>query len=175
MPAGHRLDMIVHMRSQSLLAVLPIDLFLFTFIHEYMARLTGYALGRYVHFIGDAHIYIKELPWCRKVLLSDATPGSPMPEMPSENPEHWLGQLLAFERSVREGVAGRDLEARGRFDELAAFPTYWGQLGLVLLTMGCVRVGDEESAQTLSRSLNPAYRGLVQNNLRESANRITKS
>jgi thymidylate synthase len=161
LPSGNQLDMIVNMRSQSLLAVLPIDLFLFTFLHEYLARLTGYVLGHYMHQMADGHIYLNELGWCRRVLTSDPRPAIPMPEMPTEDPEHWLKKLIEFEGLVREQVNQGGLQPGAGVEVLSQFPQYWRQLGLVLLTVGCSKVGDLESASPIVEMLDESYRGFT--------------
>jgi len=52
-----KLDMIVSMRSQSIVMVWPYDVALMTMIQEMIACQLGIPIGFYYHFSGSAHIY----------------------------------------------------------------------------------------------------------------------
>lgn len=62
------LDMSVVMRSQSVLGVMPYDVFLFTVLQELAANQLGVKLGRYEHFCLSAHIYEREQKWVDGIL-----------------------------------------------------------------------------------------------------------
>lgn len=54
------LDMQVIMRSQSVVGVMPYDVFLFTVLQELIANELGIHLGRYEHTMLSAHVYERE-------------------------------------------------------------------------------------------------------------------
>lgn len=56
----NKLTCITTMRSQSVLMVMPYDLFLFTMIQEAAATRLGVELGPYHHFSGSFHYYLDE-------------------------------------------------------------------------------------------------------------------
>jgi thymidylate synthase len=54
----NRLNLIVHMRSNDLLwGASGVDIFNFTFMHEYMANMLGLEMGCYYHIVDNFHFY----------------------------------------------------------------------------------------------------------------------
>jgi thymidylate synthase len=76
MVRNDKLDLIVGMRSQSLLGVLPYDSFLFTMLQEAVAVELGVELGKYIHISDSLHIYDNELEKAEALLDCEHTPRS---------------------------------------------------------------------------------------------------
>ena len=62
------LDLMVHMRSQSAIFVMPYDVFSFTVIQELMAMELGCSIGRYYHMCNSLHYFESEEPMMEKIL-----------------------------------------------------------------------------------------------------------
>ncbi|MBI3366527.1 hypothetical protein HY041_02775 [Candidatus Roizmanbacteria bacterium] len=70
-----KLDMEVFSRSQSAFWILPIDVFVFTTIHEYVASLLKVDLGKYMHTCGSIHYYLAEEPLVKQLLAKYESDG----------------------------------------------------------------------------------------------------
>lgn len=57
----NKLNLICYMRSNDLWNGLPFDVGIFCFLQEVMASWLRVKLGTYTHFVGSAHIYLKDL------------------------------------------------------------------------------------------------------------------
>lgn len=88
------LDCIAHMRSQSVLMVMPYDVVMLTMIHEALAVRCGVKLGRYVHCCGSFHYYHDEEDVVRQVLAESHSSPPEMPPMQSSEPQ--VRQKLAL-------------------------------------------------------------------------------
>jgi thymidylate synthase len=71
-----RLHSVTFMRSQSVAMVLPYDVFLFSFIHCWVAERVGVPAGPYHHVMSSAHIYEDEIPAAKQISSSSALPVS---------------------------------------------------------------------------------------------------
>ena len=58
---GSKLHCIVNMRSNNIFSVLPYDVYNFTMLQIYVAKLVKLDMGRYYHTINSAHIYKRDL------------------------------------------------------------------------------------------------------------------
>lgn len=67
-----RLTCITSMRSQSVWGVLPYDIALFTIFQELVAHRLGVGVGRYIHFMGSAHIYESDVPRIGSSVMGDS-------------------------------------------------------------------------------------------------------
>jgi thymidylate synthase len=99
---GDQLDLTVFMRSNDAYRGLPHDLFAFTLLQEYVARLTRMTLGHYNHFVGSLHLYIGDESAAKKYIDEGYQPsGFEMPEMPQMDAEDGLEKLLVREEEIR--------------------------------------------------------------------------
>lgn len=96
---------VTYMRSQSALTLLPIDVFLFTMLQEFIAKDLGVHLGSYHHYCGSLHYYGEEEELIERVLeespVHSLRPMDVMPESPTDRLEH----LLRTEEDVRERLS----------------------------------------------------------------------
>lgn len=84
-----KLNMVVGMRSQSLVGVFPYDAFLFTMVQEAMALELGIDMGQYVHISDSLHIYDNEIEKAKAIKDCAVTPKAmeAMSFSPISNPE----------------------------------------------------------------------------------------
>ena len=66
-----KLHLICYMRSNDLWNGLPFDVGIFSFLQEVMASWLRIKLGTYTHFVGSAHIYLKDLQKVKKFLRGE--------------------------------------------------------------------------------------------------------
>lgn len=67
----NKLNLICYMRSNDFWNGLPFDVSIFGFLQEVMASWLKVKLGTYIHFVGSAHIYLKDLQKVKKFLRSE--------------------------------------------------------------------------------------------------------
>lgn len=72
---------VTFMRSQSVVGVLPYDLFTYTMLQESVAVTLGIEVGAYYHIAGSLHYYDDEQETVARVLDEEAVPLMPMPRM----------------------------------------------------------------------------------------------
>lgn len=63
-----RLNLICYMRSNDFWNGLPFDFGIFSFLQEVMASWLKVKIGTYTHFVGSAHIYLKDFQKVKKFL-----------------------------------------------------------------------------------------------------------
>jgi thymidylate synthase len=100
------LDMIVFMRSNDAYWGLSHDFFSFTMIQEILARILGFELGTYTHFVGSLHLYDKHTAHARKYLDEgwQPTENVAMPPMPIGDPMPSIEVFLQAEDAIRKGL-----------------------------------------------------------------------
>jgi len=67
----NKLNLICNMRSNDFWNGLPFDVGIFGFLQEVMASWLKVTLGTYTHFVGSAHIYLKDLQKVKKFLKTE--------------------------------------------------------------------------------------------------------
>jgi len=67
----NKLNLICYMRSNDFWFGLPFDIGIFSFLQEVMASWLKVKLGTYIHFVGSAHIYLKDLQKVKKFLKAE--------------------------------------------------------------------------------------------------------
>jgi thymidylate synthase len=96
-----KLHMHVNMRSNDAFTGLPHDVFSFTMIQEFMARILGLAPGHYYHTVGSLHLYTKDFPKVERFLSEGIQDDVPMPPMPESDPVAGLSALKEAEKVIR--------------------------------------------------------------------------
>jgi thymidylate synthase len=95
--------MTAHMRANDAVTGLLCDVFSFTFIQEYAARLLGAKVGTYTHHTGSMHINLPDLAKARAIVreaTETAPPRFPAAAMPAEHLDD-LAAVLAWEQALR--------------------------------------------------------------------------
>ncbi|MGN8161659.1 thymidylate synthase [Pantoea sp. 22096] len=97
-----KLNLFVNMRSNDAFKGLTHDIFAFTMIQEFIARILNCGLGQYYHYVSSMHLYEDDLPKVcalqREGFMSTA---SIMDEMPAINSLDLRFQILKVEESLR--------------------------------------------------------------------------
>lgn len=106
------LDMVVHMRSQNSIFVMPYDIYAFTMFQEFIASALGIHLGTYHHQVGSLHYFEGEEPVITTI-LNEGTPqveiSSTMPSF--TDPQDMIHRLRMGEAEVRKyGHTSANLE-----------------------------------------------------------------
>ncbi len=113
------LDMVVHMRSQNSIFVMPYDIYAFTMFQEFIASALGIHLGTYHHQVGSLHYFEGEEPIITAI-LNEGTPSAEisltMPAFPDA--QDLIHRLRMGESEVRR--LRHTTEAMGRM-----LPGYW--------------------------------------------------
>ena len=103
----NRLFLITHMRSNDAYKGLPHDLFAFTMIQEYLARLLGKELGTYTHIANSLHLYAEDFDNAKTYIDEGFHSTKPvMTSMPSQNAKEELKKLLRDEEKIRLSISG---------------------------------------------------------------------
>jgi thymidylate synthase len=100
---GGALHMTAHMRANDAVTGLLCDVFSFTFIQEYAARLLGTKVGAYTHHAGSMHINLPDLAKARAIVreaTDTAPPRFPATAMPADHLDD-LAAVLAWEQALR--------------------------------------------------------------------------
>jgi thymidylate synthase len=126
------LELIVHMRSNDSYIGLPHDVFAFTMIQEWVARLVGTEPGKYFHIVGSLHLYERDRESARACLSEGWQSNISMPAMPATNTREAMDWLLSTERQLR--LADNPLEV-----DLQGPDPYWSDLACLLAIFGLIR------------------------------------
>ena len=97
-----KLDMIVYMRSNDLIWGTPYDIFSFTMFQEILANELNVELGKYIHFIGSAHIYSYHNKLCQNILKVKEYEKKEMPPLDIYSDEHIL-EIVECAKLIRKG------------------------------------------------------------------------
>lgn len=107
-----RLHMTSYMRGNDAMIGLLCDVFSFTMILEFAARLLGVPVGTYTHHVGSMHVNTLDVDRVRDVLTeadSGFTAGPfPAEAMPADTTWATVDTLLNVERSLRTNAAALD-------------------------------------------------------------------
>ena len=100
---NRRLHMFANMRSNDAFLGLPHDVFAFTLLQEYMARILGVELGSYKHAVASLHLYDRRLAAAKLYIDEGWQDKIPMPPMPVGDPQNAMEVLLKCEHAIRNG------------------------------------------------------------------------
>jgi len=115
------LDMVVHMRSQNAVFVMPYDIYAFTMFQEFIASALGIQVGTYHHQVGSLHFFEGEEGVVDTILNERPPQAEFMTTMPAftspSGPRQLIHALEVGEKQVRD---------LGPFSTDSSFlPTYW--------------------------------------------------
>lgn len=104
-PRSGILHALAHMRSNDIYTGMAHDIFAFTLIQEYIARVSGLKVGSYIHQVGSLHLYERNKAAAERYLAGGLADDVPMDPMPEGEPGASLAWLLEAETSLRiDGV-----------------------------------------------------------------------
>lgn len=98
-----KLHMFTSMRSNDAFLGLPHDIFAFTMLQEYIARIIGIELGAYKHAVGSLHLYDRNFVAAQQYLDEGWQERISMPAMPIGDPRNAMKTVLACEEAIRTG------------------------------------------------------------------------
>lgn len=102
---NNRLYCIAYMRANDMYIGNASDVFSFTMIQEYIARLLNVEIGTYYHIVGSSHIYKVNFKEAEKVVRTYRpfqTYNMAFPKMPQDNVYNSLQMVLHFEKEMRK-------------------------------------------------------------------------
>jgi len=157
---GDALHMTAHMRANDAVTGLLCDVFSFTFIQEYAARLLGAKVGVYTHHAGSMHINLPDLPKAHAIVRDardTAPPRFPAAAIPADHLDD-LATVLAWEQALRLNQRAATASDPG----LASLHPYWQRIVMLFeahrqLTR---HPGGQVDAATLA-VLHPGHRWLL--------------
>jgi thymidylate synthase len=157
---GGVLHMTAHMRANDAVTGLLCDVFSFTFIQEYAARLLGARVGTYTHHAGSMHINLPDLPKARAI-VREATnalpPRFPAAAMPADHLDD-LAAVLEWEQVLRLNQRAAVLGD----PELVDLHPYWRRIVMLFEAHRQItrRLRSQVDAATLA-AIHPGHRWLL--------------
>lgn len=148
-----RLDMLLHMRSQSAVMVLPYDLFLFSMMQELFSVFLNLQLGKLFYYCNSFHYYMDEENLALKILSENdkhLVQGREMPPMATIS-ENELDRLCKLETKIRNNI----LDENTVPSEIDTLPAYWKQIMIILWLKGSRECGNNSDDLLDSVSLFP--------------------
>jgi thymidylate synthase len=142
-----KLHAIATMRSQSILKLMPHDVFLLTLLHEQMALEIGAELGQYSQFMGSAHFYQEDRRLIEPLLLEKAIITKSMPHIESRLSK------------IQKGLAQAEEELRAKLSQYESIPlakvpqgidSFWDGMLLALAASYQIREKKQLSSADLS-------------------------
>jgi thymidylate synthase len=159
---GDELHAVCYMRANDAVQGLVSDVFSFTLIQEFAARLLGVRVGSYGHHVGSMHIGDRDAERVARVLAEhpphQVNPVAfTLPTMPTGTSWSDLDTVLEYERDLREN------RVRFRLDDriVLGLPGYWRQVVLLFEVYRQIKYETGAVRATTLQSLDPAYRWLV--------------
>jgi len=157
---GGALHMTALMRANDTVTGLLCDVFSFTFIQEYAARLLGAKVGTYTHHAGSMHINLPDLAKARAIVreaTDTAPPRFPAAAMPAGHLDD-LAEVLAWEQALRVNQRA----ATPSDPDLAGLHPYWKQIVMLFEAHRQIthHPGDTVDGATLA-ALHPGHRWLL--------------
>ena len=164
LPRDNSLHMITYMRSQNALRLMPVNVFVFSLIQEYIATASNYELGTYSHYSGSLHYHTDESDEVHDILSLDDSNQEMMPAMVTDEPQNDLVRILEFEEEVRSHA----MPSSATKDELTVEPfleaaneleEFWSLAAKMVLFWSTFRLGDvsmmDEIKSEMHRSIQP--------------------
>ncbi|MFI5534142.1 thymidylate synthase [Kitasatospora sp. NPDC051853] len=158
-----KLHMVAFMRANDANRGLIADVFSFTFIQEFTARLLGLELGTYTHHVGSMHLAVAELPRLTDALTEAAhsvglPPRFTPTSMPADSGWGTIRQILVHEQVLRTNqmqYTAKDIAALG-------LPSYWQEtVRLFEVQRQLVHCAADPVDAELLAALTPAHRWQV--------------
>lgn len=139
-----KLDLLLHMRSQSAVMVFPYDIFLFSMIQELLSMFLNLPLGRFVYLCNSFHYYMDEETLAREILARNdphTTEGFEMAQMESIS-ESDISKICVLETEIRSNFR----DEKGIPSGVESLPEYWRQIMMVLWSKGLIEHGRGEES-----------------------------
>lgn len=130
------LDMVLSMRSQSVIMVFPYDLFLFTMLQEFFSLQLNIKLGKFYYYCDSFHYYLNEEKLGQKIIQEESVPNdknSIMPEMTSLSSLQ-INNIQYTEDEIRKRILTGE---KFPYDKIIDVDGYWSDLLYAIWAKGC--------------------------------------
>lgn len=156
-PRSGALHALAHMRSNDIYTGMAHDIFAFTLLQEFVARVVGLEVGHYVHQVGSFHLYESNRPAAENYLAGGIADDIPMDPMPNSDPVTSLAWLLQAESDLR--INGIMLDPTG-------VAPYWQDLAALLRVRPLRKARNVDELKSILAALNsPSLRTFVQDEI----------
>lgn len=147
----NKLDMVLSMRSQSSILILPYDLFLFTMLQEYFSLSLNLEMGKLTYFCNSFHYYLEEEKLGESIInnYKKNKYNSVMPPMERLSVE-MLKNLGDIETLIRTNVSNNLAYPE---DEIREIPNYWKEVMNIIWT----KAYKEDNGENYDKKLIPTY------------------
>lgn len=149
----NRLDMLLHMRSQSAVMIFPYDLFLFSMIQELFSIFLNLPMGKLIYYCNSFHYYMDEETLAMQILSehnNHIVKGREMPPMDAIS-ENDIGRICKLEEEIRNNISHGNNIPSGIED----LPEYWKQIMVALWLKGKMEHSNDLNDLSNSISLFP--------------------
>ncbi|MBA5248668.1 MAG: hypothetical protein FE834_03915 [Gammaproteobacteria bacterium] len=144
----NKLDMILSMRSQSVIMVFPYDLFLFTILQEFFTLQLNVELGKLHYYCDSFHYYLNEEELGGSIVNEQTGcnhNNSIMPHMTNLS-DLQIKKIKYTERKIRDCI----FKDKGfPYSSLEGIDDYWRELLYVLWIKGCQEHKKKSDLQTM--------------------------
>lgn len=115
-----KLHLFTCMRSNDAFLGLPHDIFSFTMLQEYVARILDVELGSYKHAVGSLHLYDNNFAAAQQYVDEGWQDKVAMPAMPIGDPRDAMKTILKCEQAIRDGkkLTIKDLKLHGYWADI---------------------------------------------------------
>lgn len=160
------------MRSQSAFALLPMDVFHFTLIQEYVAAATGREMGTYTHFSSSFHYYEKDVKDMVPYIASAPERDAIMPAMRSGDPSQFLMKAFALEEAIRAETNAllnhrRKWVATSYLDQAEELGDFWKLVVHALVAHGAGKLKDVELLDQLLKLAHPTLQPAIRKRMQD--------
>lgn len=160
-PRDGKLHTVTMMRSQNAFGLLPLDVFVFTLIQEYVAREVHREVGTYCHFSASFHYYKRNHRALITYTSESPEPMPFMPPMPIGGQQKYLTDVLKMEEAIRNHairLSNRQgtFTAKKYLEAANQLPEFWQLIIHGLVAMAAVKVKDAALVDKLLTIAHPA-------------------
>ncbi|WP_238011604.1 thymidylate synthase [Dactylosporangium sp. AC04546] len=155
-----KLHMTSYMRGNDAKIGLLCDVYSFTMILEFAARLQRVPVGTYTHHVGSMHINTADLDHVRAILAeADTAPADPFPADPMPADTDWsvIGEVLHHEEALRNNHRALSPAAAAEL----AVGLYWQRIVLLLEAYRQIQHTTEPVTRDVLGALHPGHRWLL--------------
>ncbi len=165
-----KLDMITYMRSNDLFRGFVYDTAEFQWFQEILAGWLGVEVGKYVHIVGSAHVYLNDMPRINEVLSKCENSDKPFSLYRSRAPQDArlsredfqteLTKLVQIEEMSRKAVSIDEVVVRQIVDSILC--GFYRNLALAIVAYNARKLGNEDLASKLLDSVDNEFSFLMQ-------------
>lgn len=143
----NKLDMILSMRSQSSILILPYDIFLFTMLQELFSLSLGLEMGKLTYFCNSFHYYLEEEDLGKRIVENFKGKSHNNSMLPMEKlSEEMIKELQYIETQIRRCSSEKLAYPHEAIKKL---PDYWKEVMNILWAKAYKEANGESYDETL--------------------------